>query len=149
MRMIQTTSAALSVVQLLSYDQSRIVLHLPYLLLHSFAQPSTVLACDWMHAEPYINSFHLLLRIIGILPLDEWGKFGCNINSKLVLILLMTARTCYPRLPEFIHIIMCLHTFVCCIISKAWEVDKSASVPGNRNHGNGASATFILAGSQA
>jgi hypothetical protein len=37
----------------------------------------------------------------------------------------MAARTCYPRLPEFIHIYSSLLTFCFCEFSKAGEVDKS------------------------
>jgi hypothetical protein len=71
-----------------------------------------------------IKSLHLSFSIVWILPSDERYKLGCDINSKLVLVILMTARTFFPRFPEFIHIISLL-TFGCCESSQAGKVDKA------------------------
>jgi hypothetical protein len=71
-----------------------------------------------------MKSFDLHLRIVWTLPSDERDKLGCDIDSKLILIVLVTGRTVHPWIPELIHIKRLL-TFCFCIISKACEVDKS------------------------
>ena len=57
-----------------------------------------------------MKSLHLHLRIVWILPSDERNKLSGNINSKLVLVALMAAGTCFPWIPEFINV-MSLLTF--------------------------------------
>ena len=76
-----------------------------------------------------IKSLHLHSCIAWILPSNKRNKLSRDIDSKFVLVYLVTTWAIHPRLSEFIHIIIttipCL-TFGCCITSKAGKVNKSS-----------------------
>jgi hypothetical protein len=67
-----------------------------------------------------MKRLNLPLCIVWILPSNERGKLGCDVDYKLVLVFLKASRAYPPRLNEVIYILTIrLLTLGCCESSQA------------------------------